>query len=120
VDVHELSARPVPLRDVKLGVGRSLDESGADVDVARRFGDARELRIVGRAGHVGGQVLQVVPGQRELGKDHEARTGVSRSGDPFLVHVEVAFHRAERRRALRDGYADAQGARIRSSLSAYS
>src|SRR6266850_3665492 len=102
VHVHELPARPVSLRDVQLRVGRALDEAGADVDVPRSLGDTRELRIVGREGHVRGEVLQVIARERKLRKDHEARAGSSRAGDPLLVHVQVAFHGAERRRALRD------------------
>src|SRR5438552_8227244 len=120
VHVNELAARPVALRDVELRVGRALDESGADVEVHRGFGDRSELRIVGGAGHIGSEVLEVVPGQRELRENHQTRAGRFGAGDPAHVHVHVPFHRAEGRRALRDGYADAQGARIRSSLSAYS
>src|SRR5207245_10409298 len=56
VHMHELSARPVALRDVQLRVGRALDESRADVDISRGLGDGRELRIVRRARHVGGAV----------------------------------------------------------------
>src|SRR5438309_5732500 len=110
----------MPLRDVQLRVGRSLHETSADVDPPRCLDDRRELRIVGRAGHVRGEILEVVPGQRELRKDDETRAGLFRARYPLFVHIEVAFHRAERRRALRDGYANAQVARIRSSLSAYS
>src|SRR5437870_11322972 len=56
MDVHELAARPMPLRDAQLRVRRPLHESGADVDLARRLGDRRELGIVGRAGPDGSQV----------------------------------------------------------------
>ena len=57
VDVHELPARPVPLRDVELRVGRALDEPGADIKLARRLGDGQKLRIVGGARHVGGEIF---------------------------------------------------------------
>ena len=120
VHVDEFAARPVALRDVQLRVGRALDEPGTDVEVHRRFGDWSELRIVGGAGHIGSEVLEVIPSQRQLRKDHQTRASRFRAGDPAPVHVHVPFHRAESRRALRDGDADAQGARIRSSLSAYS
>src|SRR5713101_238883 len=120
VDVDEPSARPVPLCDMQLRVGRALNETRADVDLARRLGDRGKLRIVGGAGHVGGEVLQVIAGERELRKDHQARACGSGAGDPFLVHLHVAFDGAERRRALRDGDANAHETRIRSSLSAYS
>src|SRR5438477_5044948 len=118
--MDELAAGPMALRDVQLRVGRALDEPGTDVEIHRCFGDRSELRIVGGAGHIGSKVLEVIPGQRQLGKNHETRAGRFRASDPAHMHVHVPFDRAERRRALRDGDADAQGARIRSSLSAYS
>src|SRR5437867_3467114 len=120
VHVDELAARPVALRDVQLRVGRALDEPGADVEVHRRLGNRGELRVVGGAGHIGSEVFEVIPGQRQLRKDHQTRAGRFRAGDPAHVHVHVPSHCAESRRALSDGDADAQGARIRSSLSAYS
>src|SRR5438477_260313 len=120
MDVHELPGGPVPLRDVELRVGRTLDEPGADVEIAGSFGDRGKLRIVGRTCHVRGEILEVIPGQRELREDHQTGARRLRASDPLHVHVQVAFHRTERRCALRDGYPNAQGARIRSSLSAYS
>jgi len=106
------------------GKGKRLGDlaAGTKVERVERFGVGDpQAFVVGRAGDIAREVLQVVAGERELGEDHEARTCALRAADPLFVHRDVPLEGAEGRGALRDRDPDGQtSARSFSRRSAYS
>ena len=100
VDVDDGAAGEVDGRVVKAVVVTLHDAAHHGVDVARGVGERAQLGAVQAHGAVGDQVLEEVPGERELGEHHQVGTLAGGLAEQLQVAGEVGPEVAQPRRDL--------------------
>ena len=106
VDVPDLAVLEQRRGDEQPVVGRLLDERDDGRQPARRRGQRREARIVEAHRDLGGEVLEQVAGQAELGEDDEVGAVGACLAEQLGVPGEVGVEGAELRRDLGEGDAE--------------
>src|ERR1035437_8772992 len=95
VDVDDRAPRKVEGRVVEAVVVALQDAADHGVHLPGRLGEGLNLRAVEAQGGLGDQVLEKVPGERELGEDHQVRAARGGSADQLQVPGNVGAEVAE-------------------------
>ena len=100
MDVPDLAVLEERRRDEQAVVGRLLHERHDGRETVRQAGELSEARVIEAHGDLCGQVLELVAGQAELGKDDEVGARLARACEQVPMVGEVLVERSEARSDL--------------------